>query len=151
MKTVLLGAITALVTGLAIGIQATLSSRAGSIIGSIRTGLLTNLIGGSIAGIIILMMLIISGSANWKIPATTLFMMTTAGLLGILIVTGVSFSLQRAGIAAGLATIILGQMLLSIIIDTKGIGGAEPIALSFQRIIGILLLGVSVYLLLPRK
>lgn len=80
-----------------------------------------------------------------------LFMITTAGLLGILIVTGVSFSLQRAGIAAGLATIILGQMLVSIIVDTRGIGGAVPIPLSFRRITGILLLSVSVYLLLPKK
>ena len=151
MKTVLIGAIAALLTGLAIGIQATLSSRAGSIIGSVRTGLLTNLIGGSIAGIIILTMVIVSGSANWKIPAIPLIMISTAGFLGILIVTGVSFSLQRVGVTAGLAMIILGQMLLSIIIDTKGIGGAEPIALSFQRVAGLLLLGISVYLLLPKK
>ena len=151
MRTVLIGAISALITGLAIGIQATLSSRAGSIIGSIRTGLLTNFIGGIIAGIIILILLINSGTDNWRIPVTPLLMVTTAGLLGILIVTGVSFSLQRAGIAAGLATIILGQMLVSIIVDTKGIGSAVPIALSFRRITGILLMGVSVYLLLPKK
>ncbi len=151
MKTILIGAIAALITGLAIGMQATLSSRAGSIIGSVRTGLLTNLIGGSIAGIIILILIIISGTGNWKIPITPLLMMSSAGFLGILIVTGVSFSLQRVGVTAGLAMIILGQMLLSIIIDTKGIGGAEPISLSFQRIAGLLLLGVSVYLLLPKK
>jgi uncharacterized membrane protein YdcZ (DUF606 family) len=42
-------------------------------------------------------------------------------------------------------------MLVSIIIDTRGIGGAMPIALSFRRITGILLMGVSVYLLLPKK
>ena len=151
MKTILIGAIAALITGLAIGMQATLTSRAGGIIGSVRTGLMTNLIGGSIAGVIILILLISKGTATWKIPVTPLFLMTTAGLLGVLIVTGVSFSLQKTGITAGLATIILGQMLLSVIIDTKGIGGAEPITLSFQRIAGLLLLGLSIYLLLPKK
>lgn len=151
MKTVLIGAIAALITGMAIGMQATLTSRAGSIIGSVKTGLMTNLIGGSIAGVIILILLISKGTAAWKIPATPLLLMTTAGLLGVLIVTGVSFSLQKAGITAGLATIIMGQMLLSIIIDTKGIGGVEPISLSFQRIAGLLLLGVSIFLLLPKK
>ena len=151
MKTILIGITAALITGLVIGMQATLSSRAGSIIGSVRTGLLTNLIGGCIAGIIILIMIIISGIANWKIPVIPLMMMSTAGFLGILIVTGVSFSLQKVGITAGLAMIILGQMLLSIIIDTKGIGGAEPIPLSFSRMAGLLLLGVSIYLLLPKK
>jgi len=151
LKTVLIGAIAALITGIAIGMQATLTSRAGGIIGSVKTGLMTNLIGGSIAGIIILILLISNGTTAWKIPVIPLFMMTTAGLLGVLIVTGVSFSLQKTGITAGLATIILGQMLLSVIIDTKGIGGSEPIALSFQRTAGLLLLGISVYLLLPKK
>ena len=151
LKTVIIGTIAALITGIAIGMQATLTSRAGSIIGSVKTGLMTNLIGGTIAGIIILILLISKGTAAWKIPVTPLFLMTTAGLLGVLIVTGVSFSLQKVGITAGLATIILGQMLLSIIIDTKGIGAVDPIALSFQRIAGLLLLGVSIYLLLPKK
>ena len=151
MKTILIGAIAALITGLAIGMQATLSSRAGSIIGSVRTGLLTNLIGGSIAGLIVLIMIIIAGSTSWRIPITPLIMISSGGMLGILIVTGVSFSLQRVGISAGLATIIFGQMLLSVIIDTKGIGGAEPITLSFQRITGLVLLILSIYLLLPKK
>jgi transporter family-2 protein len=151
LKTILIGAVIALITGITIGIQVTFISRAGGILGSIKTGLITNLMGGSLAGIIILIMLIFGSSKNWKVPAPAFFMMITAGLLGILIVTGVSFSLQRAGIAAGMATVILGQMLISIIIDTKGIGGIEPIAISFQRIAGIILMGISVYLLLPKN
>jgi len=151
LKTLLIGTITALIAGMAIGLQATFTSRAGGIIGSIRTGLLTNFIGGSIAGIIILILLIYKGTGTWKIPGAPLLMITAAGLLGILIVSGVSFSLQKVGVTAGLATVILGQMLLSIFIDTKGIGGAEPISLSFSRIAGLLLLGVSVYLLLPKR
>lgn len=151
MKTILIGVSTALLTGLAIGVQATLISRAGNIIGSVRTGLMTNFLGGSIAGIIILILIIFNGKANWEIPAIPLIMMSTAGFLGVLIVTGVSFSLQRVGVTAGLAMIILGQMFLSMIIDTKGIGGAEPITLSFSRIAGLLLMGVSIYLLLPKK
>jgi bacterial/archaeal transporter family-2 protein len=151
LKTILIGLSTALLTGLAIGVQATLTSRAGAIIGSVRTGLLTNLLGGSIAGIIILIMIFISGVGNWKIPSTALIMMSSAGLLGVMIITGVSFSLQRVGVTAGIAIIILGQMILSVIIDTKGIGGIEPITLSFSRVAGLLLLGVSIYLLLPKK
>ena len=151
MKTILIGTIAALITGLAIGIQATLTSRAGSIIGSVKTGLITNLIGGSIAGIIILVLLISNGTAIWKISVTPLLLMTAAGLMGVFIVTGISFSLQKVGVTAGLATVIMGQMLLSIIIDTKGIGGVEQIDLSFQRIAGLLLLGVAIYLLLPKK
>ena len=73
-----------------------------------------------------------------------------SGLLGIFIITGISFSLQRAGVAAGLATVILGQLALSTLIDTFGVGGAEAIPLSFQRVMGLLITALGVFLLLPR-
>jgi uncharacterized membrane protein YdcZ (DUF606 family) len=64
--------------------------------------------------------------------------------------TGISFSLQRAGVAAGLASVILGQLALSFVIDALGIGGVEPIPISAARIMGIVVSGFGVYLLLPK-
>ena len=78
-------------------------------------------------------------------------MVAVSGTLGILIITGLSFSLQRAGVAAGLATIILGQLIVSIIVDTRGIGGAEPIPLTIPRIGGLFVMAIAVYLLMPRN
>ena len=72
------------------------------------------------------------------------------GILGVLIITGISFSLQRAGVAAGLAGVILGQLALSTVIDAIGLGGAEPIPLTTARILGLGIAGVGVYLLLPK-
>lgn len=148
---IVVGAIGALATGVAIGIQATLTSRAGGIIGNIRTGLLTNFLGGAVAGVVILILFLQQGSGNWKIPTTAVGMVAVSGMLGILIITGISFSLQRAGVAAGLATIILGQLVVSIIVDTRGIGNIEPIPLTIQRIGGLFVMAVAVYLLMPRN
>jgi len=149
--TIIIGAIGALFTGVAIGIQATITSRAGSMIGDIRTGLFTNFLGGVIAGAIILLLFLREGPQTWKIPGIIIGFVALSGLLGILIITGISFSLQRVGIAAGLATVILGQLILSMIVDTFGIGGVEVIPLSFQRTLGLLIMGVGVFLLLPRN
>lgn len=146
----IVGAFAALATGVAIGIQATLTSRVGGIIGNIRTGLLTNFLGGLIAGIVVLFLFILQGSGAWKIPTTAVVMVAVSGTLGILIITGLSFSLQRAGVATGLATIILGQLIVSVIVDTRGIGGIEPIPLTIPRIGGLFVMAIAVYLLMPR-
>ncbi len=148
---IILGAVVALATGIAIGMQSTLSSRIGNLLGNFRTGIFMNFIGGIIAGIILLVITFIQGKAWWQIPTPALIMLIAAGTLGIAIITGVSFSLQRTGVAAGLATIILGQLVLSIIVDTKGIGGVTPIPLTWQRVVGLVVVAGGVYLLLPRS
>jgi transporter family-2 protein len=148
---IIVGAIGALFTGVAIGVQSTITSRAGSMLGDIRTGLLTNFLGGAIAGAVILLLFLREGPQAWRVPGIVLGFVALSGLLGIFIITGISFSLQRAGIAAGLATVILGQLILSLIIDTFGIGGVEAIPLSFQRISGLLVTGFGVFLLLPKN
>ena len=148
---ILIGAFAALLTGMAISIQSTITSRAGAILGDIRTGLLTNFLGGMLAGILVLIFLFKEGGQAWRVPGNILPFIALSGFLGIFIITGISFSLQRAGVAAGLATVILGQLILSVIIDRIGIGGAEVIPISGQRVMGLIVMAVGVYLLLPRN
>ncbi|MGD8967052.1 MAG: DMT family transporter [Anaerolineae bacterium] len=149
--TIIAGAVVALVTGMAIGAQSTITSRVGGIIGDVRTGLLTNFLGGLIAGLLVLIVLFRDGTESWRMPGMVLGFIGLSGLLGIFIITGLSFSLQRAGVAAGLATVILGQLALSTLVDTFGVGGAETIPLSFERVLGLLITALGVFLLLPRN
>jgi transporter family-2 protein len=147
---IILGALGALLTGIAISIQSTISSRAGALIGDVRTGLLTNFLGGLIAGILVLVLLFREGVQQWKVSGGIYSFIALSGLLGIFIITGISFSLQRTGVAAGLATIILGQLILSVVIDRLGIGAAGVIPISPERILGLIVIAGGVYLLLPR-
>ena len=147
---ILTGALVALLTGIAIAVQSTLTSRVGGVIGDIRTGILTNTLGGVAAGTLMLIWLLREGPQTWKVPPVVIAATALSGILGVLIITGISFSLQRAGIAAGLASVILGQLALSFIIDLIGIGGAEPIPVSASRIVGLLVAAFGVYLLLPK-
>lgn len=147
---ILIGALVALLTGIAIAVQSTMTSRVGSLIGDFRTGILTNTMGGIAAGSLMLIWLLREGPETWKVPPIALGITAISGILGVLIITGISFSLQRAGIAAGLASVILGQLALSTVIDTVGLGGVEPIPLTTARILGLGITGVGVYLLLPK-
>ncbi len=148
---IVFGIIGALFTGLAIGAQSTLSSRIGTLIGALRTGVLMNLMSGVIAGIIFLVLVLINGKAYAKAPPLAWLLLVVAGALGIAIITGESFALQRAGVAAGLATIILGQMVVSLVADAHGMGGAAPIPVTLPRILGLLLLAAGVFLLIPKR
>lgn len=150
-STILIGLLGAIGTGLAIGTQSTLSSLIGAMIGNLRTGFFMNFIGGIIAGLFILGMTLANGKTYWQMPGRAVWMLVIAGALEILIITGVSFSLQRTGVAAGLAAIILGQMAVSVVVDATGAGGARIIPITWERGLGLLVIAVGVFLILPKK
>jgi transporter family-2 protein len=147
---IILGILGALATGIAIGTQSTLSSRIGALIGTFRTGLFMNFIGGIIAGLGILAYTLVQGRAYWQMSGTAWTMLVIAGALGIAIITGVAFSLQRTGAAVGLATLIMGELLVSVIVDTRGWGSTAAIPLTWQRVVGLVVVAGGVYLLLPK-
>ena len=150
-KLILLGVFAALATGVIIGAQSTISSRVGTIIGSFKTGILINTFGGLIAGFVLVVLLIINGKGFWQIPTTGIVLSMIAGLLGILIITGVAFSIQKTGVAVGVATLILGEMLVSVIADAKGWGGAAPIPVTWPRVIGLVVIAAGIILLMPKN
>ncbi|MCJ7825912.1 MAG: DMT family transporter, partial [Anaerolineales bacterium] len=120
MKTAVLSALViALGSGLAIGTQSTLTNLAGRLLGPTRTGLFINFAGGAIAGIVLLAL----GLRTTRIPVPPLTgsavpIVVVAGALGLGIIAGIAFAFPKIGIAAGLATIIFGQMLVAVIVDT---------------------------------
>ena len=148
---VLLGAVSALSTGIMIGIQSFLSGRAGTEIGPFRTGLWTNFLGGMLAGIFILTVLTFSGIEKIRISQPVFIINLVSGALGIFIIMGVAFAISNAGIAAGLAGTIFGQFLFGVVADTFGWSGTAPIPLDLRRVIGLVFMAVSVFLLLPRQ
>ena len=152
MKNVIvIGALGAFGTGIAITLQAYLSGRTGDLVGPIKTGLWTNFLGGVLAGLIILAIRFLSKDTGSSLTQNAFVTIFISGALGIIIITGIAFSINLAGDTAGVAAIFLGQMVLSTIVDTMGWGGVEVIPLDSRRIIGLIIMGISVVLLLPRK
>ena len=147
----LTGVAIALSSGLAIGIQATLFTLIGRAIGPVRASLVLNVTGGIIAGLIMLTVLGIGGSKNWNISRSTLISTVIAVTLGIFIVAGVALAFQRTGVAVGLATVFLGQILIGLVVDTLGLAGADAIPLDLRRGLGLAVIAVAIVLLVQQK
>src|SRR6266496_1382593 len=127
------GLAVALGSGLAIGIQATLFTLVGRSIGPVRASLILNVTGGIVAGTIMLAVLGIGGNKHWNVPRSTLILAIIAVTLGLFIVTGVTLAFQRTGVATGIATVFLGQIVIGIVVDALGLAGAEAIPLDPPR------------------
>lgn len=145
------GIAVALGSGLAIGIQATLFTLIGRAIGPVRASLILNVTGGIVAGLIMLAVLGIGGNKHWSIPRSTLVFAVIAVTLGIFIVTGVTLAFQRTGVAAGIATVFLGQMLIGILVDAFGLAGAEAVPIDMRRILGLLIMTIAIIFLTHQK
>jgi transporter family-2 protein len=145
------GVAVALGSGLAIGIQATLFTLIGRSIGPIRASLFLNVTGGIVAGIILLAVLGLGGNKNWDISRSTLVSAVIAVTMGIFIVAGVALAFQRTGVAVGIATVFLGQMLIGIVVDALGLAGGQAIPLDLRRILGLVVMAVAIVLLTHQK
>ena len=148
---IVIGGFTATATGLIIAVQSMCSNRAGELIGPINTGFWTNILGGGLAGLLILGIGLIRGFDSIKITSAAFNLTLLAGALGIFIIMGVAYSISIAGLSAGLAAIILGQMAFGALADARGWGGLDPIPLDTRRIIGLATMAIAVFLLFPKK
>ena len=150
-KSLLPALFVALISGLAIGVQVTFNSAAGKVTGATLTGLLVNFLGGGAAGLLLVVIYFRQGNALFSpIRGSTLGMLVAAGLLGIVIIAGIAYALPKIGVAAGLSTIIAGQMVVAVLVDTFGLVGARPIPLDWARIGGLGLLALGTWLILPK-
>lgn len=151
MEKLVLGALlVALGSGLAVGLQNTFVSRASQSVGAVHTGLLVNLTGGTLSLVLLGVLVWRNPTFPWQDVRNSAVFWAAAGALGVGIVVGIGFALPRTGVAAGLAAIILGQLFVAVVVDTFGWGGPR-IPLSVSRILGVTLLVVATWLLLPRS
>ena len=123
---VIIAVLAALLTGTAIAFQSTINGRAGAVIGPIRTGLFVNAAGGTIAVCVVLTVIIVgrigflphdlmSLGGRSATALQIISWVALAGFLGILIIVGISFSVQGVGVTAGLSAVILSQLLVGLL------------------------------------
>ena len=76
--------------------------------------------------------------------------MWIGGLMGLTVVTAITFAQPRIGATATIGILIAGQILMGAVIDRYGLFGVDQIGLSPVRIAGIALLGIGAALSLVR-
>lgn len=75
----------------------------------------------------------------------------TGGAISLFIILAVTVAGPRIGIAATLAIVIAGNLLMGAIIDQLGLFGLDRLAIGWPRAVGLVLLAAGVALSLPRR
>ncbi len=123
----------ALVAGVAIALQSLFSGIIGGRVGAAESSFIVHLGGFMLSGVILLFLR--GGAvAQWH---TVPWYALTAGFLGVVIVTSVSFAVPRLGLASTLTLAIVAQLLLGALLDHFGWLGAVPRPLDVFRIVGL--------------
>jgi transporter family-2 protein len=76
--------------------------------------------------------------------------MWLGGLMGLTVVSAITFAQPRIGATAVIGILIAGQLVMGAAIDRFGLFGVHQIAISAPRAIGIVLLGIGAALSLVR-
>lgn len=76
--------------------------------------------------------------------------MWIGGLMGLTVVTAITFAQPRIGATATIGILIAGQLVMGAIIDRFGLFGVDQIGISPARAVGIALLGIGAGLSLVR-
>jgi bacterial/archaeal transporter family-2 protein len=76
--------------------------------------------------------------------------MWAGGLMGLLVVFSITFAQPRIGATSTIAILIAGQLLMGVVIDRYGLFGVTQIAISWQRMLGVVLLAAGAALSLAK-
>ncbi len=145
-----MGVIVAALSGGVFGIVTSIEGFIGRSVGAISASLLEHAVAALIA-VPAIVFLFMRGTLTWDNTKGVLPASAVVAVLIIVAVAGVAYAMPRIGVAAGNMAMLFGQMALAILIDTIGIGGYERVPLTLPRIVGLVLMVVGVYLVLPRQ
>lgn len=133
-----------IVAGISIAMQAVFMAQMDRRMGTLESVFITYGVGASIVGIIVLAnrggRLALASGMPWYV--------FTAGLFGLMIIAGISFSAARVGLVSTFVIIVATQFICSSLIDHFGLFGQEVRVLDFDRFAGIGMLLAGVWLIL---
>jgi len=141
-------AVLASAAGLGGAVQIAVQGRLGDRVGSLEAVATASLIGGLVALAVLLLarrslagIVEALGSPKW---------MLLGGFMSALIILAITVAGPRIGIVATTSVLIAAQFTLATAIDRYGWFGVERVALTWPRVIGIVLLAVGAALTLRR-
>jgi transporter family-2 protein len=131
----------AIAGGALLSAQAAVNGRLASTQGAIRATFLTFLVGTAFSAILVIFFEPAHRIGLFDVQKWQL----TGSLLGLAYVLTMVFAVQRIGTATATIAVILGQLSMSILIDSFGWLGNKPIAFSYQRLLAACLLAAALW------
>jgi transporter family-2 protein len=143
MHPLILAVIVGLLSGVAVALQGPLASLMSQYVGTMGSVFIIHLGGALMAGAVLLVI----GGGNlgaWRgVPWYAL----GAGVLGLVVLSGVSYTIPRIGAAATVTLIVLAQLILSALLDHFGLLGTSVRHVDLSRTIGITVLLLGTWLI----
>ena len=137
------------VAGLAGGAQVAIMGRFGERIGVLEALAFSTLLTAALASVaLVVARQSFAGYADAVRSPPWLWL---AGVMGLTVVLTITFAAPRIGTAATIGLLIAGQLAMGAVIDRLGLFGAEQIALSWPRVLGLVLLAVGAALSLHKS
>ncbi len=134
----------AIIGGIAVALQGHFMGIMDQRIGSKESVFITYASGGVLAAL--MMILARGGHLNtWQNAPWYSF---TAGVLGLVIVGAIGYTVPRLGLTAAFTVIVASQLVAAVMLDHLGIFGATVHTMDLPRIAGLLLLILGVWLVL---
>ncbi len=143
MPAIIVVVIVGLLGGIAVGLQGPLSSMISQRIGIMESAFIIHL-GGTLAAFILLASVGGGHLGGWR---TVPWYALGAGVLGLILVSAVSYTIPRLGIAATVTLIVTGQLTVGAMLDHFGMLGATIRPLELSRLIGLGVVFVGIWLM----
>ena len=144
MPAIIVVVIVGLLGGIAVGLQGPLSSLISQRIGTMESAFIIHL-GGTLAAFIFLVSVGGGHISSWR---TVPWYALGAGVLGLILVSAVSYTIPRLGIAATVTLIVTGQLTVGAMLDHFGMLGATIRPLELSRLIGLGVVFVGIWLMM---
>lgn len=144
----LAGILMALVSGIAVGLQSVFNLALEKHIGLAGLMLWLHFIGFIVAVPIVLL---VDPGAYGKIfslrTAGLPFYVLLGGVLGLIVVPGVTFAIQRSDPAITFSVIMIGQLVIALVMQQFGLLGVERANIHINQMLGLglIVIGVGVY------
>lgn len=129
--------IIAVVVGVAVAFQANLTSAAQRTMGPVAMVALSGLATTAVAAGIVLFL------ERPELTGRSVVYAVVSGVLGAFILGGIAFAAGQGGVARTISLVIASQLLVSLLLDSIGLFGADPRGFGPLTILGIVLLLVG--------
>jgi transporter family-2 protein len=144
------GLVAALAAGSLFGIITAIEGAVARVVGGVNSSLYEHFFAGILA-ILILAILLTKGTLAFGNARSVLPLSAFGAVLVLIAVAAISFAVPRTGVAAGNFVLVFGQLMIAALIDAIGFSGMGKIPLTPIRVIGLLVMAVGIYLVLPRQ
>jgi len=131
----------AVIGGATLSIQAAINGQLGCKVGVFRCAFLTFSLGALVTGLLIFYFEPTHAVTLLEVPKWQLL----GAMCGVPYIVIMVFAVQKIGTAVATVAVILGQVLMSMLIDNFGWFGNDAIVFSPSRLAAVICLGVALY------